>query len=89
MAKMYTKSSPLGETYLYNEDGKLLGRGRTDSAGTTRFTGQNGTYIGRCDPGLLGGRKMFGADGSFAGTAADRFGMEHDDIATFDCDDYD
>lgn len=89
MAKMYTKSSPFGETYLYNGEGKLVGRGRADSSGTTRFTGQRGDYIGRCDPGLFGGSKLFGSDGSFMGTAAERFGMEDDDISTFDCADFD
>ena len=86
MAKMYTKSSPSGETYLYNGEGKLVGRGHTEHSGTTRFTGHSGNYIGRSDSGLFGGKKMFDSDGIYIGSAVERFGMETDDIFTFDCD---
>lgn len=89
MAKMYTKSSPTGETYLYNGEGKLVGRGHTDPSGTTRFTGDGGNYIGRSDSGLFGRKKMFASDGSYLGSTAERFGKENDDIFIFDCEECD
>lgn len=76
MGKMYTKPGPFGDTYLYNGDGELVGRGFTDSHGTTRFTGTDGSYVGRCNPGLFGGTKIFDADGIYRGTSVESAEIE-------------
>ena len=89
MGKMFMKPGPLGDTYLYDGNGKLVGRGFPDSYGITRFTGTNGKYIGRSEPGLFGGTKLFGADGSYKGTSVESFAMGSGDISIFVCEDSD
>lgn len=86
MGKMYTKPGPFGDTYLYDGTGKLVGRGFADSHGTTRFTGTNGAYIGRSDPGLFGGTKLFDYEGKHRGISVESIGMDEGDISIFDCD---
>lgn len=89
MGKMFMKPGPFGDTYLYDDNGKLVGRGFADSHGTTRFTGTDGKYIGRSDPGLFGGTKLFDADGSYKGTSVESLAMRPGDISIFDCKDSD
>lgn len=89
MGKMFTKPGPFGDTYLYDGNGKLVGRGFTDSHGTTRFTGTDGKYIGRSDPGLFGSTKLFNADGSYKGTSVESLAMRPGDVSIFDCKDSD
>ena len=45
MGKMFMKPGPFGDTYLYDGNGKLVGRGFPDSYGITRFTGTDGKYM--------------------------------------------
>ena len=83
---MYTKRGPFGDTLLYDGNGKLIGRGFSDSRGTTRFTGTNGNYIGRSDPGLFGGTKLYDANGQYVGAGVNGIAQKKSNIKTILCD---
>lgn len=79
MPRIYEKSTSNGEKFLYDENGKCIGRGVTDKSGMTIYHGTDG-YTGKSYETRHGTIKHFDADGNYAGG-----GVKHSGISAVNC----
>ena len=79
MPRMYEKSTGNGEKFLYDENGKCIGRGVADKSGKTIYHGADG-YAGKSYETAHGTVKHFDAKGNYAGG-----GVKHSGISVVDC----
>jgi len=67
MSKYYEKSVSKGEKFLYDSDGKCIGRGVTDKNGKTIYSGSGG-YVGKSYETGHGVTKHFDSDNNYVGS---------------------
>ena len=74
MSKMYTKPGRGNEKFLYDSNGKCVGRGVTDKNGKTIYSGAGG-YIGKSYTTPAGTVKHFDSNNNYVGTGINRSGV--------------
>lgn len=74
MPKYYEKSVGNGEKFLYDSNGKCIGRGITDKNGKTIYSGAGG-YVGKSYETGHGTIKHYDSDNNFVGSGIKRSGV--------------
>ena len=71
MSKYYEKSVSKGEKFLYDSDGKCIGRGVTDKNGKTVYSGAGG-YVGKSYETGQGIVKHYDSNNNYVGSGIKR-----------------